>query len=182
MGCRSPLRRPVGVSIGGDGTVMEAGVRFVRPGSKHLRPALAGVGHLEARAQRRLNGLATYRLVRYVDDFVVLVAGAREHAEALRAEVAAVLARRPCACRRRRGGSPPSTRASSSWAFASAANQARHGKALRVHPSVEDGACRSARLFQALHPMDRESQRRTKFVSRPGPRVSLLSVGYDARL
>ena len=45
-----------------------------------------------ARQRRRRNGLATYRLVRYADDFVVLVAGSRAHAEALREEVAAVLA------------------------------------------------------------------------------------------
>ncbi len=45
-----------------------------------------------ARQRRRRHGLANYRLVRYADDFVVLVAGTREHAEALRGEVAAVLA------------------------------------------------------------------------------------------
>jgi len=45
-----------------------------------------------ARRWRRHKGLATYRLVRYADDFVVLVAGTRAHAEALRDEVAAVLA------------------------------------------------------------------------------------------
>ena len=40
----------------------------------------------------RKRGGATYRLVRYADDFVVLVAGTRQHAEALRAEVSGVLA------------------------------------------------------------------------------------------
>jgi RNA-directed DNA polymerase len=45
-----------------------------------------------ARQERRRKGLATYRLVRYADDFVVLVAGTRAHAEALREEAAAVLA------------------------------------------------------------------------------------------
>ncbi|CAN5273832.1 group II intron reverse transcriptase/maturase [soil metagenome] len=44
-----------------------------------------------ARQCRRLRGLATYRLVRYADDFVVLVAGTRAHAEALREDVQAVL-------------------------------------------------------------------------------------------
>ncbi len=43
------------------------------------------------RARRRRQGFATCRLVRYADDFVVLVAGNRQHAEALRDEVAAVL-------------------------------------------------------------------------------------------
>src|SRR3954464_7912967 len=40
----------------------------------------------------RKRGGAIYRLVRYADDFVVMVHGAREHAEAIREEVAAVLA------------------------------------------------------------------------------------------
>lgn len=44
------------------------------------------------RATRRNHGDATYRLVRYADDFVVMVAGTEAHAEELRGEVAAVLA------------------------------------------------------------------------------------------
>ena len=44
------------------------------------------------REKRRHQGLANYGIVRYADDFVVLVAGSRMHAEALRVEVAAVLA------------------------------------------------------------------------------------------
>jgi RNA-directed DNA polymerase len=44
-----------------------------------------------ARQERRRKGQATYRLVRYADDFVVLVAGTRAHAEALREEAAAGL-------------------------------------------------------------------------------------------
>ncbi len=46
----------------------------------------------ERRRRHRKRGGATYRLVRYADDFVVMVAGTREHAEALRDEVSAVLA------------------------------------------------------------------------------------------
>jgi uncharacterized protein YecE (DUF72 family) len=46
------------------------------------------------RAKRRKQGLGTWRLVRYADDFVVLVNGSRRHAEALRAETAAVLGER----------------------------------------------------------------------------------------
>ena len=45
-----------------------------------------------ARAKRRRHGLANYRLVRYADDFVVMVSGTRAHAEDLRDEVATVLA------------------------------------------------------------------------------------------
>src|SRR5271166_283035 len=44
------------------------------------------------RTKRRRLGLANYRIVRYADDFVVLVAGTRAHAQDLRKEVAMVLA------------------------------------------------------------------------------------------
>jgi RNA-directed DNA polymerase len=44
------------------------------------------------RSRRRRQGLANYRLVRYADDFVVMLTGSREHVDVLRDEVAAVLA------------------------------------------------------------------------------------------
>jgi len=44
------------------------------------------------RATHRKHGNATYRLVRYADDFVVMIAGTKAHAEALKDDVAAVLA------------------------------------------------------------------------------------------
>lgn len=44
------------------------------------------------RQTRRRQGQANYRLVRYADDFLVLVSGSREHAEQLRDVVAEVLA------------------------------------------------------------------------------------------
>ena len=43
------------------------------------------------RARRRSRGLPNWRIVRYADDFVVLVHGTREDAEAVRGEVADVL-------------------------------------------------------------------------------------------
>ena len=46
----------------------------------------------QQRQKRRRHGQANYRLIRYADDFVILVTGTREHAEALRGDVAAVLA------------------------------------------------------------------------------------------
>lgn len=49
-----------------------------------------GDGH--QRKRRRRAGQANWRLIRYADDFVLMVSGDRHHAEALRAEVAAVLA------------------------------------------------------------------------------------------
>ena len=42
--------------------------------------------------RRKKNGQANWRLVRYADDFVLMVSGDRHHAEALREEVSAVLA------------------------------------------------------------------------------------------
>jgi RNA-directed DNA polymerase len=44
------------------------------------------------RQGRRRRGEANYRLIRYADDFVIVVTGEREHAHRLREEVAAVLA------------------------------------------------------------------------------------------
>ncbi len=58
----------------------------------HFAEAWSMMGRTSsARQERRRKGLATYRLVRYADDFVVLVSGTRVHAEGLQEEVAAVL-------------------------------------------------------------------------------------------
>jgi RNA-directed DNA polymerase len=43
------------------------------------------------RAKRRRHGLANYRLIRYADDFAIMVSGTRAHAETLLDEVAQVL-------------------------------------------------------------------------------------------
>jgi len=43
------------------------------------------------RRKRRRNGMANYKIIRYADDFVIMVSGDRHHAEELREEVAAVL-------------------------------------------------------------------------------------------
>ena len=58
----------------------------------HFAAAWQSFGNEPARKRRRRRGLATYRLVRYADDFVVMVKGTRQHAEALRDETAEVLA------------------------------------------------------------------------------------------
>jgi RNA-directed DNA polymerase len=58
---------------------------------EHCMSAWESWGGTYGRRRRRVAGLATYRLVRYADDFVVMVAGTREHAEALRTEMAAAL-------------------------------------------------------------------------------------------
>lgn len=44
------------------------------------------------RRRRRWKGMANWRLVRYADDFVVLVRGSRQHVEALREDIIHVLA------------------------------------------------------------------------------------------
>ena len=52
----------------------------------------ADSGSTYQRTKRRRAGLANYRIVRYADDFVVLVSGTQAHAETVREDVAAVLA------------------------------------------------------------------------------------------
>ncbi len=58
---------------------------------EHFAEAWEAMGDSHARAHRRRKGLANYRLVRYADDWVVMVAGDRADAERLREEAAAVL-------------------------------------------------------------------------------------------
>jgi RNA-directed DNA polymerase len=59
---------------------------------EHFEQAWRAMGSPAARQWRRHTGRATYRLVRYADDFVILVSGTRAQAEALRDEAATVLA------------------------------------------------------------------------------------------
>jgi len=57
----------------------------------HFVAAWEAWGDFNARSYRRRKGLATYRLTRYADDFLIMVSGTRAHAEHLRDEVAEVL-------------------------------------------------------------------------------------------
>jgi RNA-directed DNA polymerase len=50
------------------------------------------MGTSRQREKRRRAGQANWQLIRYADDFVIMVSGSREHAQALREETAAVLA------------------------------------------------------------------------------------------
>ena len=59
---------------------------------QHYARAWTAMGSEWGRRKRRARGEATFRLVRYADDFVVVLAGRKQHAEALVAETAAVLA------------------------------------------------------------------------------------------
>lgn len=58
---------------------------------EHFARAWEAMGTSDARRWRRHKGLANYRLVRYADDWVAMVAGDRADAERLRDEAAAVL-------------------------------------------------------------------------------------------
>jgi RNA-directed DNA polymerase len=58
---------------------------------KFARDWQESMNSVSRRHTRRCKGLGTWRLVRYADDFVVMVSGTRANAEALRAEVAATL-------------------------------------------------------------------------------------------
>jgi RNA-directed DNA polymerase len=59
---------------------------------EHFDQAWQAMGAAHDRRQRRRHGLANYRPIRYADDFVVVVAGTRAHAEGVCEAVAAVLA------------------------------------------------------------------------------------------
>ena len=59
---------------------------------EHFARVWQAMGSGSQRHRRRLRGEATYRLVRYADDFVICVAGERRHAQALVVEAERVLA------------------------------------------------------------------------------------------
>ena len=59
---------------------------------EHFARKWEALGPYWQRAKRRKAGVPTYRLVRYADDFVVMVGGTRQHAEALWDETSKVLA------------------------------------------------------------------------------------------
>jgi RNA-directed DNA polymerase len=59
---------------------------------EHFARQWKAFGDRNQRHRRRARGLATWRLVRYADDFVVLVKGEQHHAEALLEEIAQVIA------------------------------------------------------------------------------------------
>ena len=59
---------------------------------EHFARAWEATGGQHERQARRRRGEANYRIVRYADDFVIVVAGERRHAEALIAETEQVIA------------------------------------------------------------------------------------------
>jgi RNA-directed DNA polymerase len=58
---------------------------------EHFARAWDAAGGQHGRQARRRRGEANYRIVRYADDFVIVVAGERQHAEALIAETEQVI-------------------------------------------------------------------------------------------
>ncbi|AQW48351.1 hypothetical protein ACIQPP_47995 [Streptomyces violaceusniger] len=75
------------------------------------------------RQHRRRKGLPNFRLVRFADDFVVLVSGTRSDAETTRTEIGELLASRlKMTLSIERHTSRASTTVSSSLAFASSAS------------------------------------------------------------
>jgi RNA-directed DNA polymerase len=59
---------------------------------EHFAEAWQSYGSDHQRTARRSRGLPVWRPVRYADDWVVMVSGTREHAEARQAKAEAVLA------------------------------------------------------------------------------------------
>jgi hypothetical protein len=95
------------------------------------------------RAKRRRHGLANYRLVRYADDFVIMVSGNRAQAEALLPEVAAVLAPMGFTAVGREDDDHPHRRGAGLPRMAHPASpQEGDSRALRLHLSVEESAPR----------------------------------------
>jgi group II intron reverse transcriptase/maturase len=88
----------------------------------------------------RKRGGAIHRLVRYADDFVVMVHGARAHAEAIRAEVATVLAPWAAPLGGQDAGGAPGRGLRLPRLAHPAPPSARHQPAVPLHLSVEEGA------------------------------------------
>jgi len=59
---------------------------------EHFTRKWEALGPRSTRGQRRRAGVPVMRIIRYADDFVVMIAGTRQDAEALWGEVTAVLA------------------------------------------------------------------------------------------
>src|ERR1019366_7099173 len=85
---RKPLRHPSRRD-----TVPAAGQHRAVSARRPLRRAMEQLMKTPYQRQaRRKRGLGNWRMIRFADDFVVMVHGERRHAEALREEVTGVLA------------------------------------------------------------------------------------------
>ena len=100
-------------------------------------------------------GKPNCRLVRYADDWLILVAGTREDAEACARRRRRYSPRWVCACRSRRRRSPTSTTASTSGVAHPAAPQTGHQPALRLHLPGTQGRAGRDRQGEGPVPTDR---------------------------
>ena len=81
-----------GTPQGGILSPLLANIALSELDDQFMRQWQAQMGTDWQRRKRRRNGLGNWRLIRYADDFVVMVSGQRRHAEALREKTAAALA------------------------------------------------------------------------------------------
>ena len=81
-----------GTPAGGILSPLLANIALSALDDQFMRQWQAQMGTDGQRRKRRKNGLGNWRLIRFADDFVVMVSGQRRHAEALREETAAALA------------------------------------------------------------------------------------------
>ena len=126
----------------------------------HFAEAWASMGATSsARHNRRRKGLATYRLVRYADDWVVVVAGTRAHAEGCGRRWRCFFARWACACRRRRRGSSTSTRASTSSDSASSGTRSAARESASSTPTLRRRHLPPSRRRCGARPRGRRTSR-----------------------
>lgn len=106
------------------------------------------MGSYKRRVTRRKHGPGNWRLIRFADDFVLMVSGERRHAEGLREEVAACSPRWGCGWHRRRPRWSISMRASTSSASTSAGSGSEERRSntstpsrprRRLHQAVQEG-------------------------------------------
>ena len=83
---------PTGAPQGGILSPLLANIALSALDEHFARQWQQEMGSNGRRSARRRNGLGNWRLIRFADDFVVMVAGERRHAEELRPQVEAVLA------------------------------------------------------------------------------------------
>jgi RNA-directed DNA polymerase len=89
---QSGLELEVAYCVGGVASPLLANIALSALDEHFDRQWHQEMGTGKQRAKRRSNGLGNWRLIRFADDFVLMVSGERHHAEALREEVSGVLA------------------------------------------------------------------------------------------
>ena len=116
----------------------------------HAAQAWAASGTPMQRHRRRQRGEATWRLVRYADDVVVMVAGSKPTPRRWGSRWPRCWPRWGCTWPRPRQGPATSTRLRLPRVRHPAAPKARHGQALRLHLPVQEGLGRGQGEGRAL--------------------------------